>query len=110
MPGPLINASGVVICAHGGKTQLKGDPKCIAGGSPVVRLDDLIGAPIGGCTQVGDGKVPCTVVVTITNGITKKMQSSTGPYITQDLVGVTNGVPVNALSCVSAGQNKAIEI
>lgn len=110
MPGPLINIFGVVACAHGGIVQLKGDPKCVAGGSPIVRLVDLIGSPIIGCSQAGDGKVPCTIVVAVTNGITKKMNSIIGPYITQDLIGITNGTPNNTLSCVSPGQFKAIEI
>ena len=110
MPGLLINQNGVVVCQHGGVATLsKGDTKCILDGSPAVRLNDLIGSPISGCSQIGSGKSPCTVVTAITSGITKKILSTSGPYTTQDLVGVTNGSPVNILSCSNPGQTKTIE-
>lgn len=110
MPIPLVNQNSVIVCQHGGVTTLsKGDPKCILRGSRAIRIGDLIGSTISGCSQIGSGKSPCTVVVSVTSGITRKLLSTSGPYIKQDLIGVTNGSPVNILTCSSPGQIKTIE-
>ena len=49
---PLLTTNAVLMCPHGGQvTLIPRQVQVLAQGAPVLRLVDLIGAPIVGCTQ-----------------------------------------------------------
>lgn len=104
---PLLNANAVILCSHGGKVNpIPSQVQVIAGGAPVLRVPDLVGAPIAGCpvppTPVTK---PCTTVVAVLppSWSLKVVVGGTPAYVAS-LIGITDGVPPGALTLVFAGQ------
>jgi hypothetical protein len=64
MPAPLLTASAMIMCIHGGQvTVIPGQSQVTAGGSAVLSGMDLLTCPIIGCPQAGPGIVPCTMIL-----------------------------------------------
>jgi hypothetical protein len=78
----------------------------LAQGAPVLRLVDLIGAPIVGCAQPPTpATVPCTLVVSALPGSTSLIVTVNGvPALTATAIGITNGVPPAVVTVISPGQ------
>jgi hypothetical protein len=63
----VVTSSATIVCAHGGRVTLAPRQTTVtAGGAPVLRETDIVGAPIVGCAQAPSVSTkPCTVVVSI---------------------------------------------
>lgn len=58
MPGPILDLSSTVMCAHGGTaTPVVPNPRVTAAGSPTVTLSTAY--VIAGCALTGTGAPPC---------------------------------------------------
>jgi hypothetical protein len=58
MPGPIVNAAAVVLCAHAGvATPTVPFPRVLVSGSPIVTLATPYA--IAGCALSGTGSPPC---------------------------------------------------
>ncbi|GAB2686976.1 hypothetical protein [Nocardia thraciensis] len=109
MPGHPLTANATVICSHGGAVHpIPSRSLCTAGGSAVLVLPDLIGAPITGCGQPPPA-VPCTLTVSVVRGASPLTAIGGVPVLLDTAVGVTNGVPPGTFSVVAAGQTVVVE-
>ena len=105
-----MNSNATILCTHGGKVQIVPRQMTVtAGGSPIVRETDLMGAPIVGCAQPPSiSSKPCTMVVSVIPGSGTAMKVTAGgmPAHTQTLMGMTDGVPPGTIQVVDPGQQK----
>ena len=78
----------------------------LAGGSPVMCVPDLIGAPIVGCTQPPTPATkPCTTVLTTLPGSwSLKVLVGGKPAYLASLSGQTDGVPPSPIMVAFPGQ------
>jgi hypothetical protein len=78
----------------------------LAQGAPVLRLVDLVGAPIVGCLQPPTPTtVPCTLVVSPLPGSTSLTVTINGiPVLVATATAITNGVPPGVVTVISPGQ------
>lgn len=106
----LITTNATIMCAHGGRVQLVPKQTTVqAGGAPIVRETDLMGAPILGCAQPpSPGTKPCTTVVSTIpmSGTAATVLVAGMPAHTQTVTGVTDGVPPGTIQVVDPGQQK----
>jgi hypothetical protein len=104
----LVTTNATILCAHGGRVVLTPKQTTVtAGGAPILRETDLIGAPIAGCAQPpSPGSKPCTTVVSVIPGTGTSTTAFVGglPAHTQTLSGVTDGVPPGTIMVVDPGQ------
>jgi hypothetical protein len=105
MPLPLTSAA-TIMCAHGGRVAIV--PRqfaVLAGGSPVVCVPDLIGAPIVGCAlPPTPATKPCTTVAVVFPGSwSTKILVGGRPAYLQTLTGLTDGVPPSPVTVISPG-------
>lgn len=103
----VVTTNARIVCSHGGQvTLIPKNPTVTAGGAPVVRETDLVGAPIVGCAQAPSTNTkPCTMVVSTLPGGSAPLVAAGGmPVHIDSLSGVTDGVPPGTISVVSAGQ------
>jgi hypothetical protein len=104
---PLLTTNAVLMCPHGGQvTLIPRQVQVLAQGAPVLRLVDLIGAPIVGCTQPPTGAtVPCTLVVSPLPGSTSLTVTINGiPALIATATAITDGVPPGVVTVISPGQ------
>jgi hypothetical protein len=104
---PLLTVNAVLMCPHGGQvTLIPRQVQVLAQGAPILRLVDLIGAPIVGCTQPPTGPtLPCTLVVSPLPGSTSLTVSINGiPALIATATAITNGVPPGVVTVISPGQ------
>jgi len=104
---PLLTTNAVLMCPHGGQvTLLPRQLQVLAQGAPVLRLVDLIGAPIVGCLQPPTpATVPCTAVVAPLPGSTSLVVTINGiPALIATATALTNGVPPGVVTVISPGQ------
>lgn len=104
---PVLTTNAVLMCPHGGQVKLiPRQLQVFAQGAPILRLVDLIGAPIVGCTQPATpATVPCTVVVSALPGSTSLTVSIGGiPALVATATAITNGVPPGVATVISPGQ------
>jgi hypothetical protein len=104
---PLLTVNAVLMCPHAGQvTLIPRQVQVLAQGAPILRLVDLIGAPIVGCTQPPTGAtVPCTLVVSPLPGSTSLTVSINGiPALIATATAITNGVPPGVVTVISPGQ------
>ena len=106
----LITTNATIMCAHGGRVQLIPKQTTVhAGGAPVLRETDLIGAPILGCAQPpSPGSKPCTAVVSTIpmSGTAVKVLVAGLNAHTQTVMGMTDGVPPGTIQVIDPGQQK----
>lgn len=78
----------------------------LAQGAPVLRLVDLIGAPIVGCLQPPTpATVPCTAIVSPLPGSNSLTVMINGvPALIATATAITNGVPPGVVTVLSPGQ------
>ena len=101
---PLVNASGVLQCGHGGVFPLlPRGPSPMVGGAPGIKVSDLPGSLAVGCVfNVAGAPVPCVLISAIA-GICTAVTYGGTPAVHQGLMCATsNGVPTLPMS--SAGQ------
>jgi hypothetical protein len=111
VPFPAINGSAVIQCIHQGKVNvIPKQMQVTIGGSPAIRLTDVLGSPIVCPVPPSPGSKPCLAVVappplwaskTVMVGGMPLLMQMPGPS------GTTDGVPPvpNAgLICSFAGQ------
>jgi len=104
---PLLTVNAVLMCPHAGQvTLIPRQVQVLAQGAPILRLVDLIGAPIVGCTQPPTGAtVPCTLVVSPLPGSNSLTVSINGiPALIATATAITNGVPPGVVTVISPGQ------
>jgi hypothetical protein len=104
---PILTVNAVLMCPHGGQvTLIPRQVQVLAQGAPILRLVDLIGAPIVGCTQPPTpATVPCTLVVSPLPGSTSLKVSVNGiPALIATATAVTNGMPPGVVTVISPGQ------
>lgn len=104
---PLVTTNAVLMCPHGGQvTLMPRQVQVLAQGAPVLRLVDLIGAPIVGCAQPPTpATVPCTLVVSPLPGSTSLTVMINGiPALIASATAITNGVPPGIVTVISPGQ------
>ena len=102
----LLTTNAVIECPHGGAVTLipKQTVVSIDGGF-VLRLGDLVGAPIVGCAQIGPLIKPCTTVLAPLPGTFAPNGLAGGlPVHLQTFTALTDGVPPGAVFVVSPGQ------
>jgi hypothetical protein len=105
--GFVVTGNARIVCAHGGQvTLIPRQPTVMAGGAPIMRETDLIGAPIVGCAQPPTvSSKPCTLVVSVMPGGSAPTVSVSGmPAHLDTLTGMTDGVPPGTIQVLSAGQ------
>ena len=104
----LVTTNATILCAHGGRVVLTPKQTTVtAGGGPILRETDLMGAPIAGCAQPpSPGSKPCTLVVSVIPGSGTSQMAFVGglPAHTQTLSGLTDGVPPGTIMVVDPGQ------
>jgi len=114
MPSPIVTTAAKIMCAHGGQvTLLPKQVKVLAGGSPVLCLGDLVGAPIVGCAQPTTAvTVQCLTVVTEIPipmvGMSPTVLVGGKPVLLAGINGVTSGVPPSPLLVAFPGQTKVL--
>jgi len=104
---PVLTTNAVLVCSHGGQvTLIPRQVQVFAQGAPILRLVDLIGAPIVGCSQPPTPvTVPCTAVVSPLPGSTSLTVSVNGiPALIATTTAITNGVPPGVVTVISPGQ------
>ncbi len=104
---PLVTASAVIVCGHGGQVRpIPRQAKVTVQGVPVLCVPDLIGAPIIGCTQPPTPTTkPCTMVVSVFPGSwSLKVTAGGRPVYLATLSGLTDGIPPSPIVCTSPGQ------
>jgi hypothetical protein len=104
---PLLTTNAVLMCPHGGQvTLIPRQFQVLAQGAPVLRLVDLVGAPIVGCLQPPTpATVPCTLVVSPLPGSTSLTVMISGiPALIATATAITNGVPPGVVTVISPGQ------
>jgi hypothetical protein len=110
MPFPAINSSAVITCTHMGKVNVIPKQFTVTiGGSPALRLTDVLGSPIVCAVPPTPSSKPCTSVVappqlwaskTVTVGGMPLLMQMPGPN------GTTDGVPpipMAGLICAFSG-------
>lgn len=105
--GFVVTTGATIVCAHGGQVTLTPRQSTVtAGGAPVLRETDIMGAPIVGCAQPPTiSSKPCTVVVSILPGGSAPTVAAGGlPVHLDSLSGMTDGVPPGTVMVVSPGQ------
>ena len=104
----VVTTNARIVCAHGGQvTLIPRQSTVTAGGAPVLRETDIMGAPIVGCAQPPTvSSKPCTLVVSILPGGSAPTVSAGGmPVHLASLTGMTDGVPPGTVMVVSPGQS-----
>jgi hypothetical protein len=107
----VLNSSAQIMCVHGGRVLLHPTQSVVkvGGGFPHC-LPDLMSMPIVGCTQVGPGLVPCTLVVAgdpVIGPSPKVLIGGRPAYVVRQMGvpgGMTNGVPPGMIVCADPGQ------
>jgi hypothetical protein len=116
LPFPILNASAVIQCCHGGKvTVIPGQQKVLVGGAPALVLGDIAGSPTI-CPVVPSGPTkPCTTatVPAPAPGTTATKVFIEGRPVhasAATLVGITDGAPVPCptLMVTYPGQTKVM--
>lgn len=106
----VITTSATIMCAHGGRVQLMPKQQTVlAGGAPILRETDLIGAPVVGCAQPPTvSSKPCTTVVSTIpmSGTASTLLVGGMPAHTQTVTGMTDGVPPGTIQVVDPGQQQ----
>ncbi len=105
--GLVVTSNATIVCAHGGRVTLTPRQTTVtAGGAPVLRETDIMGAPIVGCAQPPSvSSKPCTAVVSILPGGSAPTVTAGGmPVHLASLSGMTDGVPPGTVMVVSPGQ------
>ena len=103
----VVTSNATIVCAHGGRVTLMPRQTTVtAGGAPVLRETDIMGAPIVGCAQPPSvATKPCTTVVSVLPGGSAPTVSAGGmPVHIDTLSGITDGVPPGTVMVVSPGQ------
>lgn len=108
---PVLNSTAQIMCIHGGQVMLRPTQSSltVSGGFPHA-VPDLMTMPIVGCTQVGPGLVPCTLVLVTEPVLMPSPKVTIGgrpAYVVQAVGvpgGVTNGVPPGMIICANPGQ------
>jgi hypothetical protein len=103
----ILTAAATIQCVHGGRVQVTpGQQKVTAGGSPVLCVPDLVGAPIMGCAQPQTTSTkPCLTLVSTLPGSSSMRVSVNGAGVyLSTLSGITDGVPPGSVMAASAGQ------
>jgi hypothetical protein len=96
-------------CPHTGVASLSPpSPKLTVSGAGVVVKQDLLTAPLTGCTQVPPPatNVACTKVASVISGEAAKLTVRHQAVLLDSLAATTIGVPQNQLSCRDARQTK----
>ncbi len=104
----FLTTKAQVKCIHGGTVQLK--PLGLnlkSNGNGVLCMEDIIGAPISGCTQnvPAAGIIPCTAVVSVMAGFVPFVKVGGKMPLMQPMVGMTNGVPPGTIMAMDDGQS-----
>jgi len=104
----FLTTKAQVKCIHGGTVQLK--PLGIemkSNGNGVLCMEDVIGAPIAGCTQnvPAAGIIPCTAVVSVVAGFVPFVKVGGKMPLMQPFVAMTNGVPPGTTMAMDDGQS-----
>jgi hypothetical protein len=103
----LLNAFAELQCPHGGRVVvIPGQEQVLAGGAPVLRISDVEGAAIIGCTvPATPTTVPCTLVAAVMPGSwASTVMAVDEPVLLQTLIAVTDGVPPGPVIVVEPGQ------
>jgi hypothetical protein len=101
---PLVNAAGIIQCAHGGLVpMLPTGKRPLVGGAPGMLPADLLGKVALGCTHhIGPSPAPC-VITGVIAGICGIVDYGGQKALNQGVVCMTsNGVPT--IPCGNAGQ------
>jgi hypothetical protein len=112
VPAPVLNITADIMCVHGGKvTLIPKQVKVLVGGAPALRVGDVMGSPIVGCTLPPSPTTkPCTLVVSEIPapgvGMSPTSMAVGAPLLLQGLSGVTDSVPPGTIIVASAGQAK----
>ena len=108
----VLNINAVIKCIHGGTVTITpAGNKLKAGGAETITGTQLLSATIAGCTQIGSGLTPCTVILAITAGQSTKLKTGGVPILLDTLTATTNGVPTNGLQPITVpGQIKLTSI
>jgi hypothetical protein len=96
-----------MTCAHGGQVKpIPSQTKVLIGGSPVLCVPDLLGAPIVGCAlPPTPATKPCTTVaVTMPGSWSLKVTVGGRPAYLSTLIGLTDGVPPSPVIVAFPGQ------
>jgi hypothetical protein len=104
---PLLTVNAVLMCPHGGQvTLIPRQVQVLAQGAPILRLVDLVGAPIVGCLQPPTpATVPCTAIISPLPGSTSLTVTINGiPALVATATAITNGVPPGVVTVISPGQ------
>ena len=107
MPGPVLTASAVATCAHGGKITFAPNPKVLMSGTPVAMWMPVL--PVAGCVfpppPIGTG--PDVIISLLPPSFTTKVMCVGMPLLIQTAAGMGNsGFPL--LPVMFAGQIKVV--
>jgi hypothetical protein len=72
-------------------------------GIPILCAEDIEGAPIVGCPQIGTGIVPCTVVTTVLAGFVPFFSVDGLRPLLQPFMAMTNGAPPGTIFALNDG-------
>ena len=102
----ILTTNAVITCVHGGHvTVVPGQTEESIQGGFVLRVSDLLGAPIIGCPQAGPGIKPCTTVLAANPGSWASTVLVAGePALLDTFTAATDGVPPGIAAVESAGQ------
>lgn len=106
----FVTTTATIECGHGGKATLKpGGTGLSIDGNQLVSVETLPGTPICGCTQIGPGLVPCTLITSVIQGASPGIKSNGQTPLLDIGGGLTNGSPPGFWSVSDPGQKKADE-
>lgn len=99
-----------VGCKHGGVLMFSPPTRrsMTVNGNPILCKSDVLRASIVNCTQVGQGRVPCTKVVRIVRGVAKAIDIDGETPVLDSLQARTNGSPIQELEVTSVGDSNAM--
>jgi hypothetical protein len=102
----ILTSNAVLTCAHGGiVTVLPRQTQVMIAGGAVLRLTDLVGAPIVGCTQTVPPMKPCTTIPAPPYvGFAPTVLVGGIPVLLQTFQALTDGAPPGIVSVTFAGQ------
>jgi hypothetical protein len=110
VPAPVLNAEAKLICAHGGQViVIPKQVTVLAGGAPVLRVGDLVGSPILGCTLPPTPVTsPCINIVTEIPipevGMSPLVMAAGEPVLLVGITGITDSIPPGTFQVVFPGQ------
>ncbi|MEZ4861769.1 MAG: hypothetical protein R3C14_10690 [Caldilineaceae bacterium] len=108
MPNVLTEAS-ILLCSHKAPLQFQASQhKLTVDGKAVILQRDLLQAVITTCPNKGPSLIPCTMVTSITNGVSTELMVDGEPVMLENATGLTNGSPPtpSMWQVQSAGQTK----